>query len=69
MVKGYVSVNVVLAIAAGVFTWLLLELLGVDLAVPMGVLVGFLDLMPLIGLTIGGVLVGDRRRPALDSRR
>jgi predicted PurR-regulated permease PerM len=57
VVKAYVSVNLLLAIAAGVFTWLSLELLGVDLAVTMGVLVGFFDLMPLIGFTIGGLFV------------
>jgi predicted PurR-regulated permease PerM len=57
VVKAYVTVNLVLAIAAGVFTWLSLELLGVDLAVTMGVIVGFFDLMPLIGFTIGGALV------------
>ena len=57
IVKGYVTVNVTLAVAAGVFTWLVLELLGVDLAVPLAVLVAFLDLVPLIGLTMGGLLV------------
>jgi predicted PurR-regulated permease PerM len=57
VVKSYVTVNLLLAVTAGVFTWLVLELLGVDLAVTMGVIVGFLDLMPLIGLTIGGVFV------------
>jgi len=57
IVKGYVTVNVTLAAAAGVFTWLVLELLGVDLAVPLGVIVAFLDLIPLIGLTLGGLLV------------
>jgi predicted PurR-regulated permease PerM len=57
VVKSYVSVNLVLAVAAGVFTWLVLELLGVDLAVTMGVIVGFLDLVPLIGFTVGGVFV------------
>jgi predicted PurR-regulated permease PerM len=57
VVKGYVSVNLVLAAASGVFTWLFLELLGIDLAVPLAVLVAFFDLMPLVGLTIGGVLV------------
>ena len=46
-----------LAVAAGLFTWLVLELLGVDLAVPLAVLVGVLDLVPLIGFTIGGLLV------------
>jgi predicted PurR-regulated permease PerM len=57
IVRSYVSVNVLLAGLAGVFTWLALELLGVDLAVPLAVLVAFLDLVPLIGFTVGGVLV------------
>jgi predicted PurR-regulated permease PerM len=57
VVRSYVSVTLALAIAAGVFTWLMLELLGVPLAVPLAVLVGFLDLIPLIGLTLGGLLV------------
>jgi predicted PurR-regulated permease PerM len=57
IVRSYVTVNVLLAALAGVFTWLALELLGVDLAVPLAVLVGILDLVPLIGFTIGGVLV------------
>jgi predicted PurR-regulated permease PerM len=57
VVKAYVSVNLMLAVAAGVFTWLSLEILGVDLAVTMGVIVGLLDLMPLIGFTLGGFFV------------
>jgi predicted PurR-regulated permease PerM len=57
VIKSYVTVNLVLAIAAGVFTWLVLELLGVDLAVTLGVIVGFLDLVPLIGFTVGGFFV------------
>jgi predicted PurR-regulated permease PerM len=57
IVKGYVTVNLTLAAAVGVITWLVLELLGVDLAVPLAVLVAFLDLIPLIGLTLGGLLV------------
>ena len=57
IVRSYVSVNLLLAALAGVFTWLSLELLGVELAVPLGVLVGLLDLVPLIGFTVGGVLV------------
>jgi predicted PurR-regulated permease PerM len=57
VVKSYVSVNLLLAASAGVFTWLVLELLGVDLAVTMGVIVGFLDLVPLVGFTVGGFFV------------
>jgi predicted PurR-regulated permease PerM len=57
VVRAYVSVNLLLAIAAGVLTWLFLEIEGFHLAVPMGALVGFLDLIPLIGLTLGGAVV------------
>ncbi len=57
VVKGYVTVNLALAIAAGMFTWGMLEILGVDLAVPMAILVALFDLVPLIGLTIGGIVV------------
>jgi predicted PurR-regulated permease PerM len=57
IVRSYVSVNLLLAGLAGLFTWVSLELLGVDLALPLAVLVAFLDLVPLIGFTIGGVLV------------
>jgi predicted PurR-regulated permease PerM len=57
VVRSYVTVTLSLAVAAGVFTWLMLELLDVPLAVPLAVLVGFLDLIPLIGLTLGGLLV------------
>ena len=51
------TVNLSLAIAAGLFTWGVLELLGVDLAVPLAILVAIFDLVPLIGLTIGGLVV------------
>lgn len=57
VVRGYVTVNLTLAIAAGLFAWGMLELLGVDLAVPLAILVALLDLVPLIGLTIGGIVV------------
>lgn len=57
VVRSYVSVNVLLAIASGVFTWLYLEISGFHLAIPLAVLVAFLDLIPLIGLTIGGLSV------------
>jgi predicted PurR-regulated permease PerM len=57
IVRSYVSVNLLLAGLAGLFTWVSLELLGVDLAVPLAVLVAILDLVPLVGFTVGGVLV------------
>jgi len=57
IVRSYVSVNLMLAVTAGLFTWAALELLGVELAVPLAVLVALLDLVPLIGFTVGGLLV------------
>ena len=57
IVRSYVSVNLLLAALAGIFTWLVLELLGVELAVPLAVLVVVLDLVPLIGFTVAGFLV------------
>ncbi|MGA9371408.1 MAG: AI-2E family transporter [Solirubrobacterales bacterium] len=57
VVKAYVSVNLMLAIAAGLLTWGFLQAEGFHLAVPLAVLVAFLDLIPLIGLTIGGFSV------------
>jgi predicted PurR-regulated permease PerM len=57
VVKAYVSVNLVLAIAAGFLTWAFLEAEGFHLALPLALLVAFLDLIPLIGLTIGGFAV------------
>lgn len=57
VVKGYVTINLTLAVAAGLFTWGILSILGVDLAVPLAILMGVFDLIPLIGLTIGGLVV------------
>ena len=57
VVRSYVSVNLVLAAASGLLTWLFLEIEGFHLAVAMGVLVAFFDLIPLIGLTLGGAVV------------
>ena len=57
VVKAYVSVNLLLAIAAGVLTWGFLQAGSFHLAVPLAVLVAFLDLIPLIGLTVGGFAV------------
>lgn len=57
VVRSYVSVNALLALGAGLFTWLYLEISGFHLAIPLALLVAFLDLVPLIGLTVGGLFV------------
>jgi predicted PurR-regulated permease PerM len=50
-------VNVLLATAAALVTFAFLEIQGFHLALPLAVLVLFLDLIPLIGFTIAGVIV------------
>jgi predicted PurR-regulated permease PerM len=57
VVRAYVSVNLLLAAMAGVLTFAFLEIEGFHLAVAMAVLVAFFDLIPLIGLTLGGAVV------------
>jgi predicted PurR-regulated permease PerM len=55
---GYVAGALALATAAGIGTYIVLSILGVPFAVPLAVLMAFFDLIPLVGSTIGGVLVG-----------
>ena len=54
---GYVAGALLLASACGVSTYVVLSLLGVAFAVPLSVLMAFLALIPLVGATLGGVIV------------
>jgi predicted PurR-regulated permease PerM len=54
---GYVAGNLVISAIAGTVTYATLTILGVPFAVPLAVLMAFLDLIPLVGATIGGVLI------------
>ncbi len=55
---GYVAGALTLATAAGISTYIVLTILNVPFAVPLSVLMAFFDLIPLVGSTIGGVLIG-----------
>ncbi|MDP9134485.1 MAG: AI-2E family transporter [Actinomycetota bacterium] len=55
---GYVAGALALATTAGLSTYILLSILNVPFAVPLAVLMAFFDLIPLVGSTIGGALVG-----------
>jgi predicted PurR-regulated permease PerM len=57
-VSGYVAGNLAISVIAGLVTYLTLTILGVPFSVPLAVLMAFLDLIPLVGATIGGVAVG-----------
>ena len=56
-VSGYVFGAFTLATLAGVVTYVTLELLGVPFALPLAIGFAFFDLVPLVGPTIGGILV------------
>ncbi len=57
-VSGYVFGAFFLATLAGIVTYAVLSVLGTPFAVPLAILFGFFDLVPLVGATIGGILVG-----------
>jgi predicted PurR-regulated permease PerM len=54
---GYVAGNLLISIIAGGVTYLTLTILGVPFAAPLSVLMAFLDLIPLVGATIGGISI------------
>jgi len=57
-VAGYVAGNLIISIIAAIVTYATLSILGVKFAIPLAILVAFLDLIPLVGATIGAVVVG-----------
>jgi predicted PurR-regulated permease PerM len=56
-VGGYVLGNVSVSVIAGVTTWVWMEIFGIPYPVLLAVLVAILDLVPLVGSTVGGVIV------------
>ena len=56
-VFGYVSGNLVISVIAGVTTFILLLILGIPYASALALLVAVLDLIPLIGATLGAAVV------------
>jgi predicted PurR-regulated permease PerM len=56
-VADYVLGNIVISVLATVATWVVLSLLGVPYALSLGFLVGFFDLIPLVGATLGAIFV------------
>ena len=56
-VGGYVTGAFAIAAVAGVSAYLVLTILGVPFAVPLGVVMAFFVLIPLVGATIGGAIV------------
>jgi predicted PurR-regulated permease PerM len=56
-VGGYITGNILISVIAGVSITIVLLILGVPYAVALGLLVAVLDLIPLAGATVAGVIV------------
>jgi predicted PurR-regulated permease PerM len=57
-VGNYVAGALLQATIAGALAWIMLSILGVPYALPLAVVVFLLDLVPLVGATLGAVIVG-----------
>jgi len=57
-VGNYVAGALVQATIAGLLAWIMLLILGVPYALPLAVVVFLLDLVPLVGATLGAIIVG-----------
>ena len=49
--------NIIISVLATVATWIVLSILGVPYALSLGFVVGFFDLIPLVGATLGAIVV------------
>jgi len=56
-VAKYVLGNIAISGLATVATWIVLSILGVPYALSLGFVVGFFDLIPLVGATLGAIVV------------
>ena len=56
-VAGYTLGNITISVLATVATWIVLSILGVPYALALGLVVGFFDFIPLIGATLGAIVV------------
>ncbi len=57
-IRGYVAGNLAISVVAGTVAWVTLVSLGIPYAVPVAVVVAVLDLVPLVGATLGTVAAG-----------
>ena len=56
-ISGYITGNLAISVICGVTTFIVLLLLGMPYAAPLALLVAVLDLVPLVGATLGGALL------------
>jgi predicted PurR-regulated permease PerM len=56
-ISGYVTGNLAISVICGITTFVVLLILGMPYAAPLALLVAVLDLVPLVGATLGGALL------------
>jgi predicted PurR-regulated permease PerM len=56
-VAGYMLGNILISVLVTVFTWIVLSILGVPYAISLGFVMGFFDLIPMVGATLGSIFV------------
>ena len=56
-ISGYVAGNLLISLIAGLVTYVSLTILGVQYAIALALVLALFDLVPLIGATIGAVIV------------
>jgi predicted PurR-regulated permease PerM len=56
-ISGYITGNLAISAICGVTTFVVLLILGMPYAAPLALLVAVLDLIPLVGATLGGALL------------
>jgi predicted PurR-regulated permease PerM len=56
-VSAYVIGNLEISVIAGAGAWVTMTVLGVPFAVPLAIVVGFFDLIPMVGATLGAIIV------------
>jgi predicted PurR-regulated permease PerM len=57
-VSGYVTGNLLISVIAGASTSIVLAIMGVPYALALGLVVAILDLIPLAGATLAGIIIG-----------
>jgi predicted PurR-regulated permease PerM len=57
-VGRYMLGNIVISVLATIATWIVLSILGIPYALSLGFVVGFFDLIPLVGAALGAIVVG-----------
>ncbi len=67
-IGNYVAGALAQATLAGILSYIVLSILGVPFAAPLAVIIFFLDLIPLVGATIGAVLVASSRCSTISRR-